>query len=53
MIISGHQRWEAARAAGLTEVAAVFVEFDDETAKAYNLADNRLQDESGGISCAR
>ena len=46
MIISGHQRWEAAKAAGLTEVAAVFVEFDDETAKAYNLADNRLRDES-------
>src|SRR5690554_8098397 len=43
MIISGHQWWEAAKAAGLSEVAAVFVELDDETAKAYNLAVDRLR----------
>lgn len=46
MIISGHQRWEAAKAAGLTEVAVVFVGFDDETAMAYNIADNKLAEQS-------
>lgn len=46
MIISGHQRWEAAKAAGLLEVAVVFVDFDDDTAMAYNIADNKLKEES-------
>ena len=46
MIISGHQRLKAAKAAGLSQVAVIFVDFDDVTAKAYNLADNKLHDET-------
>jgi DNA modification methylase len=45
-IIAGHQRLKAAMAAGLSEVPVIWLEFDDETAKAYNLADNRLNQES-------
>lgn len=46
MIIAGHQRLKAAKAAGLTEVPVVWLDMDDVTAKAYNVADNRLQDEA-------
>lgn len=46
MIIAGHQRLKAAKAAGLTEVPVVWLDMDDVTAKAYNIADNRLQDEA-------
>lgn len=46
MVISGHQRLEAAKAAGLPEVAVVLVNFDYETAMAYNIADNRLNEET-------
>ena len=46
MIIAGHQRLKAAQAAGLAEVPVVWLDMDDVTAKAYNIADNRLQDES-------
>lgn len=46
MIIAGHQRLKAAKAAGLTEVPVVWLDMDDMTAKAYNIADNRLQDEA-------
>ena len=46
MIIAGHQRLKAAKAAGLTEVPVVWLDMDDATAKAYNIADNRLQDEA-------
>lgn len=46
MVIAGHQRLKAAQAAGLTEVPVVWLDVDDVTAKAYNLADNRLQQES-------
>jgi DNA modification methylase len=46
MIIAGHQRLKAAQAAGLSEVPVVWLDMDDVTAKAYNIADNRLQDES-------
>ncbi|MFY9134191.1 MAG: ParB/Srx family N-terminal domain-containing protein, partial [Bacillota bacterium] len=46
MIIAGHQRLKAAQAAGLTEVPVVWLDMDDVTAKAYSIADNRLQDEA-------
>ncbi|HHV39695.1 MAG TPA: ParB N-terminal domain-containing protein [Tepidimicrobium sp.] len=46
MIIAGHQRIKAARAVGLTEVPVIWLDMDDTTAKAYNIADNRLQDEA-------
>lgn len=46
MIIAGHQRWRAAQAAGLAAVPVVFLDFDDGTARAYNIADNRLAEES-------
>lgn len=46
IIIAGHQRLKAAQAAGLTEVPVVWLDMDDVTAKAYNIADNRLQDEA-------
>ena len=46
MIIAGHQRLKAAQAAGLAEVPVVWLDMDDTTAKAYNIADNRLQDEA-------
>lgn len=45
-IIAGHQRLKAAKAAGLTEVPVVWLDMDDVTAKAYSIADNRLQDEA-------
>lgn len=46
MIIVGHQRLKAAQAAGLSEVPVVWLDMDDVTARAYNIADNRLQDEA-------
>lgn len=46
MIIAGHQRLKAAQAVGLAEVPVVWLDMDDVTAKAYNIADNRLQDEA-------
>lgn len=46
MIIAGHQRLKAAKAAGLKELPVVWLDMDDMTAKAYNIADNRLQDEA-------
>jgi len=46
IIIAGHQRLKAAKAAGLTEVPVVWLDMDAVTAKAYNIADNRLQDEA-------
>ncbi len=45
-IIAGHQRLKAAQAAGLTEVPVVWLDVDDVTAKAYNIADNRTAEES-------
>jgi len=41
-IIAGHARVEAAKQAGLDEVPVIYLDFDDVTAKAYNIADNRL-----------
>jgi len=46
MVIAGHQRLKAAKAAGLTEVPVVWLDVDDVTAKAYNIADNRLAEEA-------
>jgi DNA modification methylase len=45
-IIAGHQRLKAAKTAGLEKVPVIFLDFDETLAKAYNLADNRLQDET-------
>ena len=41
-IIAGHARLKAAKEAGLKKVPVIFLDFDDVTAKAYNIADNRL-----------
>lgn len=46
VIIAGHQRWKAAKAAGLDRVPVVYLDMDDETAKAYNIADNRTAEEA-------
>jgi len=46
MIIAGHQRLKAAKAAGLETVPVIWLDFDDKTAKAYNIADNRLNQEA-------
>jgi len=46
MIIAGHQRLKAAEDAGLDKVPVIFLDFDDTTARAYNIADNRLNEES-------
>lgn len=46
MVIAGHQRIKAAVAAGLSQVPVIWLDFDDEKAKAYNIADNRLNQES-------
>jgi len=46
IIIAGHQRLKAAQAAGLTEVPVVWLDMDDVSARAYNIADNRLADEA-------
>jgi DNA modification methylase len=40
-VIAGNHQLEAARRLGWTEIAVVYVEDDDTTAKAYALADNR------------
>ncbi|MBN1253978.1 MAG: ParB N-terminal domain-containing protein [Deltaproteobacteria bacterium] len=46
-IVAGHQRLKAAQAKGEKEVPVIVLPFDDwKKAYAYNLADNRLQDES-------
>ena len=49
MIVAGHQRVEAARAEGVRTVPVIYLPFSDVEAKAYNLADNRLQDETDWI----
>lgn len=46
MVIAGHQRLKAAELAGMDKVPVIFLDLDDVTAKAYNIADNRLQDEA-------
>ena len=49
MVIAGHQRLKAAKAAGLLEVPVVYLDMDDSTAKAYNIADNRLAEETDWV----
>ena len=46
VIIAGHQRLKAAKEAGLDQVPVVYLDMDDETAKAYNIADNRTAEEA-------
>jgi DNA modification methylase len=46
MVIAGHQRLKAAQAEGIDRVPVVYLEMDDLTAKAYAVADNRLQEAS-------
>lgn len=46
MIIAGHQRYKAAKALGIKEVPVLWWDTDDETAKAYCIADNKLAEES-------
>jgi hypothetical protein len=43
-IIAGNHTWQAAKDEGWEEIAAVVLDVDDDTAKAYLLADNRLAD---------
>lgn len=43
-VIAGNHQLEAARRLGWTEIAVVYVEDDDQTAKAFALADNRISD---------
>lgn len=49
MIIAGHQRLKAAEKLGLDEVPVILLDVDDVTAKAYNIADNRLNEESDWV----
>ena len=46
LIIAGHQRIRAAKAEGLKTVPVIWLDMTDTEAKAYNIADNRLQDEA-------
>ena len=46
-IIAGNHQLEAARRLGWTEIAIVRVDDDDQTAKAYALADNRVGELGG------
>jgi ParB-like chromosome segregation protein Spo0J len=43
-VIAGNHQLKAAKALGWTEVAVVWVDDDEQTAKAFALADNRLAD---------
>lgn len=43
-VIAGNHTREAAKTLGWEEIAAIILDVDDETAKAYLLADNRLAD---------
>lgn len=45
-VIAGHARLKAARKAGLENVPVIYLDFDDAKAKAYTIADNRLQEET-------
>lgn len=44
VIIVGHGRYEAAKSLGLTEVPTITVDLTEEQAKAYRLADNKLNE---------
>lgn len=43
-VVAGNHTREAAKSLGWDEIAAVLLDMDDDTAKAYLLADNRLSD---------
>ncbi len=47
IVIAGNHQLQAAKELGWTKIAAVFVEDDDDTAKAYALADNRTAELGG------
>lgn len=46
IVIAGHQRIKAAKLAGLVEVPIIYLDFDDVHTRAYNIADNKLAEES-------
>jgi len=43
-VIAGNHLWRAAQALGWKDIAAVFVDMDDKTARRYLIADNRTQE---------
>lgn len=51
-IIAGNHRWKAARASGATEIAAIFVDVDDDRALRIMLADNRSSDSASNDEAA-
>lgn len=52
VIIVGHGRYEAAKLLGLTEVPVLQVDLTEEQAKAYRLADNRLNESEWDMKIA-
>jgi ParB/RepB/Spo0J family partition protein len=46
VIIAGHQRLKAMKLAGVETAHVLIVDLDDDEAHAYNIADNRLSEES-------
>lgn len=52
IIIVGHGRLEAAKLLGLTEVSTLIVDLTEEQAKAYRLADNKLNESEWDIKLA-
>lgn len=50
VIIVGHGRYEAAKLLGLTEVPTIQVDLTEERAKAYRLADNKLNESEWDLS---
>ncbi len=46
MVVAGHARVKAARKLGRKTVPGIPLDLTDQQAKAYNIADNRLQDET-------
>lgn len=44
VIRKGNATWQAAKELGWTEIAVVYVDMDDTTARAYAIADNRLSE---------
>ncbi len=45
-VVAGHARVKAARKRGMETVPGIPLDLTDKQAKAYNIADNRLQDET-------
>lgn len=52
VIIVGHGRFEAAKLLGLAEVPTITVDLTDEQAKAYRLADNKLNESDWDMELA-